>query len=218
MSAQRLTPVRAAVDHLLLGVADLEDGIAWVERITGVTAVLGGSHPGVGTRNALLSLAGRQYLEIIAPDPLQTVYDFRIDLRTLTEPRLIAWAALTTDIQALANTARGSGHQLLGPRAGARARPNGTTLKWQTLGVANEFGLQAVEPFPFFIEWRADSVHPSQDSPTGCELLSFEIEHPGAAGLMGVLGTFGIGAKVHQSREVRLVAALQTPKGHLELS
>jgi hypothetical protein len=183
MSAQNLAPVRAAVDHLLLGVADLETGMAWVERITGVKAVVGGSHPGVGTRNALLSLAGEQYLEIIAPDPLQSADNFRIDLRTLTEPRLIAWAASTTDIQSLAMTGRETGHQPVGPRDGSRTTPDGKTLRWQTLGVLNPFGLQGAEPFPFFIEWDADTVHPSRESPPGCEFLSFEIEHPDAVGL-----------------------------------
>src|SRR5262245_13961463 len=106
MSVPHLVPIRTTVDHLLLGVSNLEAGVTWVERITGVKAVLGGSHPGVGTHNALLSLGGKQYLEIIAPDPRQSAYDYRIDLRTLAEPRLITWAASTTDIQAIARAAR----------------------------------------------------------------------------------------------------------------
>src|SRR5512132_4352699 len=108
--AERLTPAVSAVDHLLLGVSDLDQGIAWVERATGVKAVVGGSHPGVGTRNALLSLGGRRYLEIIAPDPAQADYKFRLDVRKLSEPRLITWAAGTADIDAVAKRARGAGY------------------------------------------------------------------------------------------------------------
>ena len=216
--AEQLVNARAAVDHLLLGVSDLDRGVAEIERMTGVKAVIGGSHPGVGTRNALISLGGKQYLEIIAPDPTQTAYNFHIDVRTLSEPRLITWAAMTTDINATARQAREAGHQLFGPRDGSRARPDGKLLQWKTLGVLNKFGQQSFEPIPFFIEWAADSVHPSQDSPTGCALQAFEIEHPDPASLISALKALGIEAEVKQRNNVRLKAMLQTPKGKVELS
>lgn len=215
--AENLTPAETAVDHLLLGVADLDQGMAWGEKLTGVTAAVGGRHPGRGTRNALASLGGRRYLEIIAPDPLQTAYDFHIDLRKLSEPRLITWAALTTDITATAKRAQGAGLQLFGPRDGSRARPDGKLLRWKTLVVQTEFGTQGVEPVPFFIEWAGDSPHPSQDSPRGCELRSFEMEHPEPAGVIEVLKKLGIEAKVRGAKEARLRATLKTPKGEVVL-
>jgi hypothetical protein len=216
--AKNLVPARNAVDHLLLGVADLDYGIAWFGKITGVAPIIGGSHPGVGTRNALISLGGRQYLEIIAPDPLQTAYNFPIDVRKLMQPRLITWAALTTDIKATAKNTQQTGYQIFGPRDGSRVRPDGKILKWKTLGVLNRFGLQGVEPIPFFIEWAGDSSHPSQDSPRGCDLQSFEMEHPDAAGVIDTLKKLGIEAKVRQTKEARLRATLMTPKGRVELS
>jgi len=218
MSArENVVPVTAAVDHLLLGAADLDHGIAWVELLTGVKAIMGGSHPGVGTRNALLSLGGRRYLEIIAPDPAQTAYNFQIDIRKLTEPRLITWAAVTTDINAIAKNAREAGHQIFGPRDGSRARPDGKVLKWKSLGVMNSFGLEGIEPIPFFIEWASDSLHPSQDSPKGCELQSFEIGHADPANLTGALKKLGIEATVKLAKSARLTATLRTPKGKVEL-
>jgi Glyoxalase-like domain len=217
-AGEHLLPASAAVDHLLLGVADLDRGIAWVERMTGVKAAMGGSHPGAGTRNALISLGGRQYLEIIAPDPVQPSYNFHIDVRTLSEPRLITWAAVTTDVNAIAKEAREAGHQIFGPRDGSRARPDGKVLKWKTVGVVNRFGLGGVEPIPFFIEWAAGSLHPSQDSPKGCALQSFEIEHPNPGGVIEVLKRLGVEAKVKQAKEVSLAATLKTPKGKVTLS
>ena len=215
--AENLTPAEDAVDHLLLGAADLDQGIAWVEKLTGVKAAVGGSHPGGGTRNALASLGGRRYLEIIAPDPLQAAYNFHIDLRKLSEPRLITWAALTADITATAKRARGAGLQLFGPRDGSRARPDGKLLRWKTLAVLTESGTQGVEPVPFFIEWAGDSPHPSQDSPRGCELRTFEMEHPEPAGVIDVLKKLGIEAKVRGAKEARLRATLKTPKGEVVL-
>ena len=215
--AEELMEATAAVDHLLLGVADLDRGVDWVEKRTGVRAVAGGSHPGVGTRNALLSLGGRRYLEIIAPDPAQTAYNFQIDVRPLAEPRLITWAAAAADIEALAQKAREAGRQVFGPRDGSRTRPDGKTLRWRTCGVMSSFGGQGIEPVPFFIQWAADSPHPSQDSPAGCELRSLEIEHPQAAEVKAALAQFGIAATVKPGEAVRLRAALQTPKGEVEL-
>jgi len=217
-AAEQLVTAHAAVDHLLLGVSDLDRGIAEIERITGVKAAIGGSHPGVGTRNALISLGGKQYLEIIAPDPTQAAYNFHIDVRTLIQPRLITWAALTTDIGATAKQARESGYQIFGPRDGSRERPDGKVLKWKTLGVLTKFGFQSVEPIPFFIEWASDSAHPSQDSPKGCELEAFEIEHPNPVSVIGALKGLGIEAEVRQGKNVRLMATLKTPKGNVELS
>ena len=212
-----LIPAGRAVDHLLLGAADLESAITWVERKTGVRAEAGGSHPGVGTRNALISLGASQYLEIIAPDPNQSAFNFQIDIRKLTTPRLITWAAVTTDIDAVAKKARDAGYQLFGPRDGSRARPDGKLLRWKTLGVMMKFGLQGVEPIPFFIQWAADSVHPSQDSPKGCELQSFEIGHPEPGQVSDALKKLGIEARTKQATGATLSAVFKTPKGTVEL-
>jgi Glyoxalase-like domain len=214
---EKLVPAAKAVDHLLLGASDLDQGIAWVEKTTTVKAIAGGSHPGVGTRNALLSLGGKQYLEIIAPDPAQTAFNFQIDVRKLAVPRLITWAAVTSDINSIAKRAQETGYQIFGPRDGSRARPDGKTLKWKTMGVMNTLGVQGVEPVPFFIEWAAESLHPSQDSPQGCRLSSIELEHPDPAGVRATLEKLGIGIEVKQAKEARLKAALDTPKGRVVL-
>lgn len=216
-TAVAVTAANEMVDHLLLGVSDLDAGIAWVERRMGVKAVVGGSHPGRGTRNALVSLGGRHYLEIIAPDPKQSSHAFQVDVRTLTEPRLVTWAAHTSNLEAVVESARRAGVQVSGPAKGSRVTPAGKTLKWRTLGVSNTFGVALVEPVPFFIEWAAGSAHPSQDSPAGCELVSLAIEHPEATALSEMLRKVGIDADVRKGSTARLIAAVKTPKGRVEL-
>ena len=164
------------LDHILLGSTDLQGGIDFVERHTGVRAIFGGVHPGRGTQNALLSLGERRYLEIIAPDPAQPGVKNPIasGLHSLTEPRLIGWAAHPGSLSAFAEKLRAAGIKFEGPTPGSRKRPEGQLLKWQTLSLADtDSGL-----LPFFIEWSQDSVHPSVDAPKGCALPSFAAETP----------------------------------------
>jgi len=205
---------RKALDHLLLGIADLDRGIEWVVEKTAVRATMGGSHPGVGTRNALLSLSNLQYVEIISIDPMQKQTGRTASLvQNLTAPRLIAWAASTNDIDAVVQRAQSAGYEIDGPSSGERVKPDGGILKWRTVRIISEFG----DVIPFFIEWNAAIKHPSLDSPSGCSLDTFEIEHPRADQVQSMLSEFGIRAAVKRGNKPRLKATLSTPKGKAEL-
>lgn len=207
-------PAKDIVDHLLLGVADRDAGIAWVEQRTGVKAVIGGSHPGVGTRNALLSLGERQYLEIIAPDPEQTQLASQYArLKTLKTPRLITWAAATQDAQATATRFRTAGFEIFGPAPGSRQRPDGRLMRWVTLGVKSD--LEVV--IPFFIEWDRTAAHPATDSLPGCRLRTLELTHPQPERVREMLLRLGVDATVERGAAASLTALLQTPMGALEL-
>lgn len=111
------------LDHLILGIDDLDRGVAWMDRVTGVRAVFGGVHPGRGTQNALLALGPNCYLEIMAPDPEQPSVAWFTRMLTLSEPRLMGWAVHTSDVFALAQAARLAGIPIDGPHDGARSRP-----------------------------------------------------------------------------------------------
>ena len=126
------------LDHILLGCNDLDRGIAFVEEHTGVRAAFGGVHPGRGTRNALLSLGEKHYLEIIAPDPQQTGAPDSHDLQKLSEPRLVGWAAHPGDIDRFAAHLRESNIPFEGPTPGSRKRPDGRRLQWKTLNLEND--------------------------------------------------------------------------------
>jgi hypothetical protein len=203
------------LDHILLGSRDLQDGINFVERHTGVRATFGGIHPGRGTQNALLSLGQRGYLEIIAPDPAQpgVKNPLATNLQSLAEPRLVGWAAHPGSLSGYAEKLRAAGIKFKGPTPGSRKRPDGQLLKWQTVSLADT----ASGLLPFFIEWGQDSVHPSVDAPKGCALLSFAAETPEPEILTAKLKTLGLDLPVKKGEQPRLHAGISGPKGNLEL-
>jgi Glyoxalase-like domain len=208
---------RLAVDHLLLGARDLDEGVAWLHARTGVRAAFGGVHPGVGTRNALASLGGGRYLEIIAPDPAQEEFHFHIDLRALVHPRLVTWAVSSPDIDADAARARAAGFEVSGPRDGSRRRPDGVLLQWRTLNVSAPFADAEADPIPFFIEWAAGSAHPSVGAPEGCQLAALEFAHPDSDRLRDALGRLGLRALVRNAARAGLRATLDTPRSAVAL-
>lgn len=208
-----------SVDHLVLGVSDLQSGIEWVEKKTGVRAVVGGRHPNRGTQNALLALEGRKYLEIMAPDPQQAGHEGASVLQRFTLPRLVLWAASTTDINALAQQAKKIGLTIAGPLDGARSRPDGTVINWRTLHIAanGESANAFFNPMPFFIQWEEGSAHPSGDSPVGCRLLSLEFLHCRAVEILDLMRALGIQSRIGTGAIPTIKATLETPKGKVEL-
>jgi len=206
--------VPALLDHIILGCNDLDKGIEFVHDGTGVLPAMGGVHPGRGTRNALLSLGERRYLEIIAPDPAQTEIVHFPQIRSMTDPRLIGWAAHPPDIAAPAKQLRENKVEFTGPSDGSRKRPDGQMLNWKTINLADDrHGL-----LPFFIEWSADSVHPSKDAPAKCTLDYFEILSADAQELAATLKRIGIDFPVQRSDKTRLQAVISGPKGDLKLN
>jgi len=212
--------VATMLDHILLGCNDLERGIAFVEEQTGVKAAFGGVHPGRGTQNALLSLGERQYLEIIAPDPKQDGTAgaqssvARLGLRELVEPRLVSWAAHPGSVAGLAEKLKKAGVAAEGPTPGSRKRPDGRLLEWKTVNLAADAG----GLLPFFIEWSAESVHPSVDAPKGCALKRFWVESPKADELTKQFGVMGVEVEVKRGETPKLRARIAGPKGEMELS
>src|SRR6266403_5131906 len=206
--------VPALLDHIILGCNDLDRGIEAVEEATGVRPAIGGVHPGRGTRNALLSLGERRYLEIMAPDPAQQKIVHFPQLREMTEPRLIGWAVHPPDIAATAKLLRDNQIAFSGPDDGSRKRPDGLVLNWKTINLADDRrGI-----LPFFIEWSADSVHPSKDAPKGCHLDCFTVMAVDPAELSKVFQQIGVEASVERSDRDRLRAHITGPKGELGVS
>jgi len=212
--ARATAEVPTLLDHILLGSSDLEGGMAFFEQQSGVRAVFGGVHPGRGTCNALVSLGERRYLEIIAPDPQQTEVPDAYGLRRLEEPRLVTWAAHPGDIKALAERLSKAGIAAEGPTPGSRKRPDGRLLEWRTLNLQDT----AAGLLPFFIEWSANSLHPSADAPKGCTVVRFEALTPEADALAARTKQLDLDLLVGKAPKPQLRAVLAGRKGNFTLT
>jgi hypothetical protein len=176
---------------------------------------MGGVHPNRGTRNALISLGERTYLEILAPDPAQPdVQEERVPrLKALTQPEIFTWAAGTRDIEAVVERIQAAGYK--GDFAsGSRKKPDGSVLKWRNGGVEGHDN----DVVPFVIEWSEDSIHPATDSPKGCTLKELHLEHPDHEKMNGFLEAMGLQARVVQGPKPKIAALIESPKGEFELS
>ncbi len=139
LGSDNMLSIPTDLDHILLGANDLDRGIDWMQERSGVRALFGGVHPGRGTRNALLSLGRRRYLEIIAPDPKQpsatSGNDMANRLRAIQEPRLIGWAAHTNDLAGLVQkAAAGMSRSAIPPS------PTASWTAWFTMPIVSRCG------------------------------------------------------------------------------
>jgi hypothetical protein len=135
-------------------------------------------------------------------------------LRSMTDPRLIGWAVHPPDIAAVAKQLRENKIAFTGPDDGSRKRPDGRVLTWKTVNLADDgHGL-----LPFFIEWSADTVHPSKDAPAQCSLAYFEIMSDEPDELSATFKRIGLDLPVERSDKARLRTLISGPKGDLGLS
>jgi hypothetical protein len=207
----RLPPI----DHLVWGGPDLEAEIERLERWTGVRAVLGGRHPGEGTRNAIIRVGRGTYLELVAPDFTrpQPPRPRWFGLDSLPGPRLITWAAKSKNLDGERTAALAAGIPLGELRGGRRELDSGQVLSWRLTYPEVQAGDGLI---PFLIDW-GDSPHPAETAPEGVELMGLRAEHPEAAVITEALARLGYVLPVTPAPLPALIATLETPRGRVEL-
>lgn len=168
------------LDHLVVGAATLEAGVAWCERVLGVAPGPGGKHALMGTHNRLLNISGpshpRAYLEIIAIDPDAPPPGrarwFDLDQLALRErlaegPGLIHWVSRVPNLDAALANWRGEGVDA-GEAIGVSRGP----LRWR-IALREDGRRLRREALPVLIEWG--QAHPTDGLPaSGVQLLGFE--------------------------------------------
>jgi hypothetical protein len=212
---ERSRALLAQIDHLVYATPDLQIGISTIEQKLGVKATPGGQHPGLGTRNALIALGPTSYLEIIGPDPDQPKPSGprRFGIDDLKGPRIVRWVVKSSELAAVKAKADKAGVALGAVASGNRKRPDGVLLSWRYTDPA----VTVVDGLvPFFIDWGT-SPHPALTAAKGATLVELRAEHPDAPRVQKMLDQLELELKVSQGSTPAIIAAIDTPRGRVEL-
>lgn len=196
-------------DHIAVCCTDLEAGVVAIETALGVPLAGGGRHDSMGTHNRLLSLGGRDYLEVIAIDPAAPPPGrprwFALDHFT-GPPRPVAWVMRCDDLD----------HELarLGPGPGVATEVARGPYRWR-MAVPPNGRLPFEGVHPALIEWQG--AHPALSLPeSGCRLARLTVRHPLALDL-----SERIGPRDQRLRFISgppgIVAEIVTPRGTVTL-
>ncbi len=197
------------IDHIVLAVKELESGVRQFEEKTGVKPIYGGSHPDRDTHNALVSLEGGIYIEILAPkDDLVEVPEFFKGFDQLTP---VGFAISVSDMVNLHERVKKLGFKTNGIEAGSRHTPEGKLLKWELL-LLNDPNLFMN---PFFISWSDDSSHPTKDQSVECTLKTLQFTTPNKKDVKKIFKTletevWGLSIELGSTS---LSVSINTPKG-----
>jgi hypothetical protein len=141
------------LDHVVYA-ARPEGLVATVKELAahlGTPITEGGIHPRFGTRNAILPLAGGEYLEVVDvldhPAADRAPFGRAVKRKVEAGGGWLGWVVSVDDIQPV--------EKRLGREAvqGNRRRPDNFDLRWKQLGVN---GLINDPLLPFFIQWEVD--------------------------------------------------------------
>lgn len=150
-----MADVSVQIDHIVLGVGDLDRAAVQFEDRYGLTTLEGGRHPGWGTANRLIPL-GAAYLELVTVvDHAEAANsDFgRWVSAMLAGDSRFGWAVRTDDLD------RDASRLGLEVAEGSRRSRAGDLLHWRIAGVAQAARDSSL---PFFIQWGQNTPLPGR--------------------------------------------------------
>lgn len=162
------------LDHVVVGIDDLDKGIEALQRMTGVTAKFDGRNARLGTQSAVIGLGEHAFLEIMAPDPKADPALIDPEVRPMILDRLqgfetptpFFWAIGTSNFERSKALARRAGSYVSDMQAGTRKRGWGRSSDWTWAHVTRPQSYV----MPLFVQWDQDTKPPRERAPEGCRL------------------------------------------------
>ncbi len=203
---------RAWLDHIVVGIYDLDAGIAELKALTGQQAIRSGRHPKLGTETAVLRLGDDSFLELIAPQPDAEVTGDNQDLvvgykELLSEHKTLTpflWSIGTNDLRWLRRQITGTGFEMTPVIENSRELPDGSALAY--LGASVAVGRPG---FPFFVQWQAPSVAALAPAGAACTIYKWRVWTPNDVALQRLAEVLAVQVDVGEASTQALRAVLR---------
>lgn len=196
------------IDHVILGVTDLDTAGERLEREHGLKSVAGGAHEAWGTANRIVPL-GEEYLELLAVVDAASEHPMAAALRVWCAGGdcLVGVAVETDDVEAVSERI---GTPVMD---GERVTPAGETIRFRLAGIEAAF----TRSLPFFIEWgegREDRMGTDRTPELGIEWVELGGDE---TRLREWLGEAVPGLRAAGGEPGVRAACLRTPRGEVLL-
>ena len=158
-----------AIDHIIIGVHDLEEAALVFSQKLGLTVSGGGNHPTGGTANRIIVI-GDTYIELIAVDARAEAQQSMLE-RLHTGEGYLNFALTSNDIQADSAAIRTRDIMTIGPESGSLTTSDGRSRSWLRTDIERP---DLAQHYPFLIQhdssgderrfrlagWQAPPEHP----------------------------------------------------------
>ncbi len=166
-SAERI--MLTAIDHIIIGVHDLEEAAMVFSQKLGLAVSGGGKHPTGGTANRIIVI-GDTYIELIAIDARAEAQQSMLE-RLDTGEGYLNFVLASNDLQADSTAIRTRDIMTIGPESGSLTTSDGRSRSWLRTDIERP---DLAQHYPFLIQhdssgddrrfrlagWQAPPEHP----------------------------------------------------------
>ena len=136
-----------AIDHIIIGVNNLEQASAQFSQKLGLAVSGGGIHPSAGTANRIIVI-GDTYLELIAVRTPAEAQQSMLDRLAIREG-FLNFVLASNDIETDSRTMANRGVSIVGPTAGSLRAAGGRTRGWSRTNIERP---DLAQRYPFVIQ------------------------------------------------------------------
>lgn len=204
------------IDHIVYTVPDLTAAIEWFEAISGIRPVFGGYHTTQGTKNAIINLGNKRYLELLAADDTNLAISSPrwMGVDFLKQAQITRWSLKSENLPKDSLLVKNYQTEMGIIQGGQRKTARGNILTWEMI---MPLAAPEVEIIPFMTDWQNSAVHPTDVLPEQCQLIDLKFTHPTPNLLEPTFQKLSLDSVIVRDTKMSIKASIQCPNGIIEI-